>query len=72
LRKTFKDEFYIALLNIYGDSFDAARNKPSWVAAWTNRFIYEPIFQGLSRELKSKRSAYSDMTRKDADFMRLH
>jgi hypothetical protein len=71
-RKTFKDEFYIALLHIYGDLFDAAKNKPSWVGAWTNRFIYEPIFNGLSRELKGKRAAYCDMTGKDADFMRLH
>lgn len=71
-RKTFKDEFYIALLNIYGDSFDIAKNKPSWVGKWTNRFIYEPIFNGLSRELKHKRAAYCDMTGKDADFMRLH
>ena len=71
-RKTFKDEFYIALLRIYGDSFDAAKNKPSWVGAWTNRFIYEPIFASLSKELKSKRTAYCDMTGKDADYMRLH
>ncbi|MGZ4962593.1 MAG: Rha family transcriptional regulator [Limisphaerales bacterium] len=71
-RKTFKDEFYVALLNIYGDSFDAAKNKPSWVGAWTNRFIYDPIFNGLPRELKSKRSAYCEMTGKDADYMRLH
>jgi phage regulator Rha-like protein len=71
-RKTFKDEFYIALLNIYGDFFDAARNKPSWVGAWTNRFIYEPIFAGLPKELKSKRTSYCDMTGKDPDFIRLH
>ena len=71
-RKTFKDEFYIALLQIYGDSYDASKNKPSWVGAWTNRFIYEPIFKGLSKELKTKRAAYCDLTGKDADFMRLH
>lgn len=71
-RKTFRDEFYIALLKIYGDSFDASKNKPSWVGGWTNKFIYEPIFQSLPRELKAKRAAYCDMSGKDPDFMRLH
>ncbi len=71
-RKTFRDEFYIALLNIYGESFDVSKNKPSWVGAWTNRFIYNPIFQSLSAELKTKRLAYCDNSGKDPDFIRLH
>ncbi|HTX22859.1 MAG TPA: P63C domain-containing protein [Candidatus Aquilonibacter sp.] len=71
-RKTFKDEFYIALLNIYGESFDASKNKPSWVGHWTNHFIYSPIYDGLSHELKSKRAAHCDLTGKDPDFIRLH
>ena len=50
-KKTFKDDFYIHLLRLYGDSFDASKNKPSWVGRWTNRFIYEPIFDGLPAEL---------------------
>lgn len=71
-RKTFRDEFYVALLNIYGESFDVSKNKPSWVGAWTNRFIYNPIFQSLSDELKTKRLAYCDSSGKDPDFIRLH
>jgi hypothetical protein len=71
-KKTFKDEFYIALLKLYGDSFDASKNKPSWVGRWTNRFIYEPIFSGLPAELKAKRAQYSTDSGKDADWMRLH
>jgi hypothetical protein len=71
-RKTFKDEFYIALLGIYGEQYDASKNKPSWVGAWTNKFIYEPIVKNLSRELKAKRSAYCDSSGKDAEYMRLH
>ncbi len=71
-RKTFKDEFYVALLNVYGDSFDASKNKPSWVGAWTNRFIYTPVYCGLSDELKAKRLTYCDLSGKDADFIRLH
>jgi hypothetical protein len=71
-QKTFKDDFYIALLQLYGDKFDASENKPSWVGTWTNRFIYEPIFTGLSGELKSRRSAYVASSGKDPDFIRLH
>jgi phage regulator Rha-like protein len=71
-RKTFKDEFYKALLGVYGDLYDVAKNKPSWVGGWTNKFIYEPIVKNLSSELKSKRAKYCDSSGKDADYMRLH
>jgi phage regulator Rha-like protein len=71
-RKTFKDEFYIALLRIYGEVYDASQNKPQWVGNWTNKFIYEPIVKTLPNELKAKRAAYCDSTGKDPDFMRLH
>jgi hypothetical protein len=71
-RKTFRDEFYIALLRIYGESFDSSKNKPSWVGNWTNRFVYDPIYFGLPGELKSKRSVYCGNSGKDGDFIRLH
>jgi hypothetical protein len=71
-RKTFKDEFYKALLDIYGDVFDVSKNKPSWVGRWTNHFIYTPIFAGLSNELKTRRAAYCNLSGKDPDFIRLH
>lgn len=71
-RKTFKDEFYIALLRIYGDAYDVSKNKPSWVGGWTNKFIYEPIVKNLPAELKARRAAYCDESGKDADFIRLH
>lgn len=58
-RKTFEDEFYIALLRLYGDTFNASENKPSWVGKWTNRFIYEPLFNGLPDELKRRRTAHT-------------
>lgn len=70
-KKTFKDEFYIALLGLYGDTFDASENKPSWVGGWTNKFIYDPIFEGLPNELKSRRSTYVSSSGKDPDFIRL-
>jgi hypothetical protein len=71
-KKTFKDDFYVALLGLYGDKFDASENKPSWVGGWTNKFIYDPIFAGLPTELKSRRSSYVVTTGKDQDYIRLH
>lgn len=71
-RKTFKDEFYRALLNVYGQPFNPKENKPSWVGKWTNIFIYQPIYGSLSNELKKKRADYCDMAGKDGDFIKLH
>ena len=71
-KKTFKDEFYVALLRLYGDTFDATENKPSWVGWWTNRFIYEPIYDGLSSELKAKRASYCSTSGKETEWIKLH
>jgi phage regulator Rha-like protein len=71
-RLTFKEEFYTALLRIYGDVYDASKNKPSWVGNWTNKFIYEPIVKNLSNELKAKRKAHCEATGHDPEFIRLH
>ncbi len=57
-RKTFPDDFYIALLKLYGDRFEKSENKPSWVGRWTNRFIYNPLFAGLPDELKRRREIH--------------
>jgi len=71
-KKTFKDEFYIALLRLYGEKFDASKNKKSWVGGWTNKFIYQPIYENLPVELKAKRSAYCTSTGKEIDWIKLH
>jgi hypothetical protein len=71
-KKTFKDEFYIALLRLYGEKFDASKNKKSWVRGWTNKFIYQPIYENLPAELKAKRSAYCTPTGKEIDWIKLH
>lgn len=68
----FKDTFYVALLNIYGAEFDKNKNKPSWVGGWTNKFIYEPIYSGLSLELKRKRAQFVSDSGRDPDWIRLH
>jgi len=57
-RKTFPDDFYIALLKLYGDRYEKSENKPSWVGRWTNRFIYNPLFNGLPDELKRRREIH--------------
>lgn len=71
-KRTFKEDFYVALLNIYGAEFDRTKNKPSWVGRWTNRFIYDPIYQGLSDELKRKRNEFVTDSGRDPDWIRLH
>lgn len=71
-KKTFQDDFYIALLRIYHAEFDKNKNKPSWVGWWTNKFIYEPIYQGLSSELKKKRAQFVADSGREPDWIRLH
>ena len=71
-KKAFPHEFYKELLNLYGDTFDESKNKPSWVGGWTNKFIYEPLIDGLSGELKRKRTAFSQRVGKDADYYKMH
>ncbi len=58
-RKTFPDDFYIALLNLYGAEYNPEENKPQWIAGWTIKFIYEPLYAGLSAELKQKRKMHA-------------
>jgi hypothetical protein len=70
-KKTFPDDFYIALLKLYGDEFEKSENKPSWVGRWTNRFIYEPLYNGLPDELKRRRTIRSDEKITDS-FLKLH
>lgn len=55
-RKTFRDELYIALLKLYGERFEKPGDTPGWVGRWTNKFIYEPLYEGLPDELKRRRS----------------
>lgn len=71
-KKAFKDDFYIALLGLYGEKFEASKNKPSWVGGFTNRFIYEPIYHELPGELRNKRKKYAIATGKDPDYLKLH
>ena len=71
-RKTFPDKFYIALLRLYGDTFSHEKNRPSWVGGWTNKFIYEPLYNGLPKELKDRRKAHAAQAEKSGDWMKMH
>jgi len=57
-KRAFPPEFYEALLRLYGAEFVGMGDTPSWVGRWTNRFIYEPLFNGLPEELKRRRKLH--------------
>lgn len=71
-RKQFPDDFYVSLLALYGDTFDESKNKPSWVGNWTNKFIYEPLFDGLPNELKRRRFEFAEKKGREADYFKMH
>ena len=71
-RKQFPDDFYVALLALYGDTFDESKNKPSWVGNWTNKFIYEPLFDNLHKELKKRRYEFATEKGREADYFKMH
>lgn len=58
-RRTFPDDFYGALLKLYGDEYDASQNKPQWMGAWTIKFIYRPLYEPLPGELRQRRRLYA-------------
>lgn len=70
-RKTFQDDFYIALLKLYGDRFEKPGDTPGWVGRWTNKFIYEPLYNGLPEELKRRRTIRWDETGTEG-WLKLH
>lgn len=71
-RKVFSDDFYRALLKLYGHEFDRAEGTHSWVGTWTNKYIYGPLWDGLPAELKAKRKARLEDGETDAGFLKLH
>ena len=57
-KRAFPPEFYEALLRLYGTDFVKMGDTPSWVGRWTNKFIYEPLYNGLPDELKHRRKLH--------------
>ena len=71
-KQQFPNDFYKALLALYGAEFDGSKNKPSWVGNWTNKFIYEPLFDGLPHELKRRRFEFASKKGREADYFKMH
>lgn len=71
-KKQFPHDFYKALLALYGAEFHESKNKPSWVGNWTNKFVYEPLFNGLPNELKRRRKDFASQKGRDSDYFKMH
>lgn len=71
-RKVFPDDFYSALLKLYGDEFKRSVGTPSWVGKWTNKYVYQPLWENLPLELKAKRKARVEDGSSDAAYLKLH
>jgi hypothetical protein len=70
-RKTFPDDFYEALLRLYGEDFEQANDRPGWVGRWTNKFIYDPLCDQLPAELKARRLSHCGQDGPDST-LKLH
>jgi len=54
--KLFNDDFYIAIMQLYGHEFDKTKNKPFYCAAITRRWIYDIVLPPeLNFEIDTKR-----------------
>lgn len=70
-QKVFPDDFYRALLRVYGHDFNRANGTPGFVGGFTNRYVYGPLWDGLPSELKAKRIAAAEDA-DDAQLLKLH
>lgn len=70
-QKVFPDDFYRALLRVYGHDFNRANGTPGFVGGFTNRYVYGPLWDGLPTELKAKRIAAAEDA-DDAQLLKLH
>ena len=71
-QKVFSDDFYHALLGLHGYEFKRSEGTCSWVGAFTNKYIYGPLWDGLSAELKAKRAQRTTENSDDAACLKLH
>lgn len=71
-QKVFSDDFYHALLGLYGHEFKRSEGTHSWVGGFTNKYIYGPLWDGLSAELKAKRAQRAVDNPDDAACLKLH
>ncbi len=68
---TFPDSFFKAVCDCYGLHYVKGKT-PGFFGGFINRYIYEPLLENLSPELKSKRVEYCDAAGTSEASYRLH
>jgi hypothetical protein len=68
---TFPDSFFKAVCDCYGLAYVKGRT-PGFFGGFINRYIYEPLLENLSPELKAKREEYCDSAGMSEASFRLH
>ena len=68
---TFPDSFFKAVCDCYGLHYVKGKT-PGFFGGFINRYIYEPLLENLSPELKSKRMEYCDAAGTSEASYRLH
>jgi len=70
-RGTFPDSFFRAVCDCYGLAYVKGRT-PGFFGGFINRYIYEPLLENLSPELKAKREEYCNASGTSETSYRLH
>jgi hypothetical protein len=68
---TFPDSFFRAVCDCYGLHYVKGKT-PGFFGGFINRYIYEPLLENLSPELKAKREEYCDACGMSEASFRLH
>lgn len=68
---TFPDSFFRAVCECYGLAYVKGRT-PGFFGGFINRYIYEPLLENLSPELKAKREEYCNASGTSETSYRLH
>ena len=68
---TFPDSFFKAVCDCYGLHYVKGKT-PGFFGGFINRYIYEPLLENLSPELKAKRVEYCDAAGTSEASYRLH
>ena len=68
---TFPDSFFKAVCDCYGLAYVKGRT-PGFFGGFINRYIYEPLLENLSPELKAMREEYCEASGTSEASFRLH
>jgi prophage antirepressor-like protein len=59
-QKEFGDDYFAAVMRLYGHGFSRKSGTPGFVGTFTKTYVYEPLLAGLTDELKARRAACAD------------